>query len=94
MLEEMIKYVFEKHIAVQRPYLLHPPIMRATVTSVTYAGVYYEHNLKILDKNGEIDSAFPEIPNVRSAGGYQLGDTVVIAMPYGELDPVILSEAL
>ena len=92
MLEEMIKAVFNKQIAVKYPHLQHPAFMRAQVTAATPAGGWRRYNLRIFGKNGELDDSFPEIPNVYSKLYFEGGETVAIGLLYGELDPVIIGE--
>lgn len=55
-------------------------------------GKWYEYNLKILTKEGDTDSRFPEIPAVQSPIRLKTGTVVAVALLYGELIPCILSE--
>ena len=92
MLPDMIKSVVKKLIAVELPHLRRPAVMRARVISSYPQGYWRVYSLKIIDKNGEVDARFPEIPQVYSKVSVELGRNVAIGMPYGELDPVILAE--
>lgn len=59
---------------------------------VKIAGKWFEYNLKILTKDGDIDTRFPEVPGVRSKIQIQAGGTAAVALLYGELMPHIIGE--
>lgn len=90
MIDELLKTGVSKVLSEDYPYLLHPAVMYAKVTGVQNGGSYFVYALKILDKNGNVDDSFAEIPNVWSTVSAKSGDTVAVALPYGELNPFIL----
>lgn len=90
MVAEMIETGVKKVLAERYPHLLRPAVMYAKVTAAQDAGNYYVYSLKILDKNGEVDGSFREIPGVRSKVQADNGAAVAVALPYGELNPFIL----
>lgn len=55
-------------------------------------GTWFIYNLKILTKDGDIDTRFPEIPGVKSQVQIKAGDTAAIMLLYGELIPYIIGE--
>lgn len=90
MIDELLKTGVSKALSEDYPYLLHPAVMYAKVTGVQNGGSYFVYALKILDKNGEVDNGFAEIPGVKSKVQADNGGTVAVALPYGELNPFIL----
>lgn len=94
MIEEMVKSVIAKKLAADFPHLQLPNFMCATVTRVVPSGEHYEYSLKILDKVGEIDERFPEIPGVLSKVYVEAGKTVAVGLLYGELNPYIIGEVV
>ncbi|SHI88136.1 hypothetical protein [Lutispora thermophila] len=94
MLEEMVKSVIAKQLAADFPHLQLPGLMRAKVIRASFNGEWYEYSLKILDKTGEIDERFPEIPGVFSKINVEPGKTVAVGLLYGELNPCIIGEVV
>lgn len=56
-------------------------------------GKWYEYNLKILTKDGQVDANYPEIPSVKSKHQIPDGGIAAVVMLYGELRPYIIGEA-
>lgn len=94
MLEEMVKSVISKQLAADFPHLQLPAVMRAKVTRAVSSGEWFEYSLKIIDKTGEIDERFPEIPGVLSKLQVESGKTVAVGLLYGELNPCIIGEVV
>ncbi len=94
MLEEMVKSVISKQLAADFPHLQLPAVMRAKVTRAASSGEWFEYSLKIIDKTGEIDERFPEIPGVLSKLQVESGKTVAVGLLYGELNPCIIGEVV
>ncbi|PYG86743.1 hypothetical protein LY28_02769 [Ruminiclostridium sufflavum DSM 19573] len=92
MLEEMVKSIIKKQIETDFPHLLLPAVTRAKVTRVTASDNWFEYNLKIIDKLGDFDERFPEIPGVMSKVQVEAGKVVAIGFLYGELNPCIIGE--
>ena len=90
----MVKSVISKQLATNFPHLQLPAFMKARVTRAAASGEWYEYNLKILDKTGEIDEGFPEIPGVLSKVFIESGKTVAVGLLYGELNPFIIGEVV
>lgn len=57
-----------------------------------YTGKWQEYNLKVLDRDGNVDENFPELPSVKSKEQIKTGGKVAVGLLYGELNPVILCE--
>lgn len=53
---------------------------------------WYEYRLHMVDRFGNRDESFPPIPGVRSQCQLPAGAVAAVALPYGELTPVILGE--
>lgn len=56
------------------------------------AAYWYEYTLCVLDRFKSPDPRFPVLPQIRSKKQFQQGAVVVIALPYGELEPEIIGE--
>ena len=89
MVQQFMETGVSKVLAERYPHLLRPAVMYAKVTAAQNADGYM-YSLKILDKNGDIDDSFKEIPGVRSKVQADTGAVVAISLPYGELNPFIL----
>lgn len=94
MLQEFVITVVKKLMKTEFVHLEHPAAMYARVTKRTELGEYYEYNLKILDKDKQVDSRFPELPRIRSKQRHEVGSTVAVALLYGELNPYIIGEVV
>lgn len=55
-------------------------------------GKWFEYNLKILTKDGDVDTRFPEVPGVKSKIQIKAGGMAAVALLYGELMPYIIGE--
>lgn len=55
-------------------------------------GKWFEYNLKILTKDGDVDTRFPEVPGVKSKVQIKAGGMAAVALLYGELMPYIIGE--
>ena len=53
---------------------------------------WYEYVLNIVDRFGSPDEAFPALPGVKSKMQFRVGAVVAVALPYGDLTPVIIGE--
>ncbi len=89
MMKQFVAQELEQQIKENYPHLQYPPFMYAEAVQVQ-GELTKEVTLKILDKNRQPDSRFPEVPKVKTDIYIQKGDVVVIALLYGELDPFIL----
>lgn len=72
------------------PHLQYPPCLYAKVVAVKETEGLCDVTLKILDKNRQPDSRFPEIPKVRTDIQMQKDDLVVAVLLYGECRPYII----
>lgn len=93
MLEQMIKNVFEKHVKESYQHIALPPAVLAKITKAQTQADYYVYNLKILDENKEINSEFPEIPEVKSKVRLDSGDVAAVLLLYGQLNVYIVGRA-
>lgn len=55
---------------------------------------WYEYTLRVVDRFGNLDAKFPELPSVRSKKQFQKGATVSIGLAYGDLSPTIIEEVI
>lgn len=51
---------------------------------------YYAYNIKIINENGNVNTKYPDLPNIRCKEKYDIGDYVTIALVEGEMNPVIV----
>jgi hypothetical protein len=51
---------------------------------------WHEYTLKVLDRFGNTDDTFPELPGVRSKVQLEAGATVAIAFAFGGVEPTII----
>jgi hypothetical protein len=58
-----------------------------------YTAHWREYTLKVLDRFGNADDTFPELPGVRSRVQLEAGATVAVALAFGD-EPVILGEVV
>ena len=68
-------------------------VIRSTSGSTSTAVIvshWYECTLQIVDQFGNVQAAYPELPGVRAAQELTVGAFVAIALPNGELNPVIV----
>ena len=57
-------------------------------------GRWQEYTLAVVDRFGSEDSSFPALPCVRSKIQLQAGALAAIALPFGDLTPVIIGEVV
>ena len=57
-------------------------------------GRWREYTLTVVDRFGNEDGGFPTIPGVCSRVQLQEGALAAIALPYGDLTPVIIGEVV
>ncbi len=94
MLEQMIQNVIEKLIKARYQHIKLPSAVYAKVTKVQEYADYSVYNLKILDKNKEINSEFPEIPEVKSTVRLVNGDIAAVLLLYGQLNVYIVGKVV
>lgn len=59
-----------------------------------YKAHWYEYTLKVLDRFGNADAEFPELPGVRSKVQLEAGATVAIGLAFGGVEPTIIGEVV
>lgn len=92
MLEEFTKAAVSKIIAEDYPHLKLPAVVYAAITQRDSVGEWCQYTLAVLDRFGNRDGRFPAIPGVMSKMSFRIGDTVAVALAYGDLSPVIIGE--
>lgn len=93
MLNEFVKKVVEGLLETRYPHLRYPSVMYAEVIRCTAGKKGYKATLRLADKAGRLRYDMAEIPDVSTERGYQPGDFVVVAMPYGEISrPYIIGK--
>ena len=90
MLKTFVGQELGNQIKENYPHMQYPPGLYARVVAVKNKGEHYEATLKILDKNRQPDSRFPEIPKVMTDIPVLKDETVVIILLYGECRPYII----
>ncbi len=90
MMQEFVKQELDAQIKENYPHMRYPPCMYAKVVDVRESSGTYTCTLKMLDKNRQADTRFPEIPMVSTRTALKKGDDVVVLLLYGECAPYIL----
>lgn len=90
MMKQFVAQELAEQIRKNYPHMQYPAILYAKVMNVREVTGKYETTLKILDKNRQPDSRFPEIPKVITDIEICKNDVVVVALLYGELIPYII----
>lgn len=57
-------------------------------------GRWQEYTLTVVDRFGNVDSDYPTLPSVRSKIQLRAGALAAIALPFGDLTPVIIGEVV
>ena len=84
MMKIFVEQELQNQIKENYPHMQYPPGLYAKVVAVKQDGELYEATLKILDKNKQPDSSFPEVPKVKT------DIPVLIVLMYGECKPYII----
>lgn len=94
MLEQMIRAVIDKVIESKYPHLKFPSILLARATWISGGPEvkWHEYRLTVLNNCGAIDDSYPALPDVWSTQLFDTGTIVAVALPYGELTPMIIGE--
>lgn len=91
MMKQFVKQELSQQIKNNYPHMQYPSFLYAKVVNVVHQKEgQFEATLKILDKNKQIDSHFPEVPGVITDIVVTKGEVVVIALLYGEMNPYII----
>lgn len=53
---------------------------------------WYEYSLKVIDRLGNADSTFPELPGVRSKLSLEQGAIVAVGLAFGDITLTIIGE--
>lgn len=59
-----------------------------------YTAHWYEYTLRMIDRFGNTDDTFPELPGIRSKIQLEAGATVAIGLAHGDVEPVIIGEVI
>lgn len=85
--------IVQELIATRYPHLQLPAVAYASVVSRRELALpWYEYTLQVLDRVGTPDDSYPPLPGVRAKTKLEIGTTVAVGLPYGELTAVILGE--
>lgn len=90
MMQMFVEQELGKQIKENYPHMQYPPCMYARVVGMKEVSGQYECTLKILDKNRQPDSRFPEIPKAVTDVTVTEGEIVVVVLLYGECCPYIM----
>ena len=94
MLKGFVKRELANEINENYPHLQYPGALRARLISASKAEGIVTCTIKIIDKNGDIDQRFPEIPLVKTDLAVSAGDIVVVVLLYGTCTPFIVGRYL
>lgn len=78
----------------QYPHIQYPAAYYAQVVSKQQTGTAYVYSLRLLSSALQVDNSVPVIPNVKSKLSVDVDDIVAVVLPYGQLAPYILGEAV
>ena len=92
-LAEMMRIIAREQME-GHSHLQYPSILTAKVTRATLQPECNLYNLKVLDADGALDADYPELPEIRSRLGLEVGTVVVIALIRGLLQPYIIGEVV
>ena len=90
MLKGFVTKALDEQIVKNYPHMAYPASVLAKVVSVREEQEKYVCILKILDKNGQLDNRFPEVPFVETNIELATGDIAVVLLLYGECRPYII----
>lgn len=91
MLKKFVEEELGEQIKQKYPHMQYPPGLYARVVTVKEkSGGLYVTTIKILDKNKQPDSRFPEVPGVLTDISVEEGEIVAIVLMYGECSPYII----
>ena len=90
MMKQFVAQELSQQIKDNYPHMQYPPLLCAKVVNVRQKEGQYEATLKILDKNRNVDSRFPEVPKVVTDIPILKGEMVAIVLMYGECMPYII----
>ena len=94
MLEQMIQNVIEKLVKARYQHIKRPTAVYAKITKAQESSDYYVYNLKILDENKDIDTSYPEIPDVKSTVKLETGDVATVLLLYGQTNVFVVGEVI
>lgn len=92
MLKGFVEQELHNQVKTNYPHIQYPASVYAEITHIKEENNIYRCNLKILDKNKQLDSRFPEIPQVNTTLKVSSGDVVVVLLLYGECIPYIIGK--
>ncbi len=81
-------------ISRQYPHIKYPAAYYAQVVSKQQSGTTYIYSLRLLSSARQVDNSVPVIPDVKSKLSVDIGDIVAVVLPYGQLAPYIIGEAV
>ncbi len=90
MMKKFVEQELQAQIKENYPHLQYPSGLYAKVVDVKQSSNLYEVTLKILDKNNQPDSRFPEVPKVKTDIPVLKDEIVAIVLMYGECRPYII----
>lgn len=94
-LEQFVKSAITRIFAVDYPHLKLPAVVYATVTETKeLSNNWYEYTLRVIDRFGNTDDTFPELPGIRSKIQLDFGAIAAIGLAYGDVEPVIIGEVI
>jgi len=94
LLKGFVKKELSNEIKETYPHLQYPGALLARVISALGSEGNVTCTIKIIDKNGDIDQRFPEIPLLKTDMPVTTNDIVVIVLLYGTFTPFIVGRYL
>ncbi len=89
-----VSNVVQQILSGQYPHIKYPAAYYAQVVSRQQVGTAYVYSLRLLSSALQVDNSVPVIPNVKSKLSVDVDDTVAVVLPYGQLAPFIVGEAV
>ena len=105
-LEQFTKSVIDRVIVEDYPHLKELPktyeVKKLEITDedgertfgAHYTAHWYEYTLKVLDRFGNADDTFPELPGVCSKVQLETGAIVAVGLAFGDIAPIIIGEVV
>lgn len=90
MMKQFVGQEMSAQIKDKYPHMQYPSCLYARAVHVKEISGLYECTLKILDKNKQPDSRFPEVPKIVTDIPVNRDDVVVVILLYGECSPYII----
>ncbi|HWP50098.1 MAG TPA: hypothetical protein VN626_00240 [Clostridia bacterium] len=93
-LKYVVANIVDQIINGQYAHIKYPAAYYAQVVKRQQQGENYIYSLRLLSSTLQVDNSVPEIPNVKSKLRLDVDDFAAVVLPYGQLAPFIVGEAV